>query len=268
MRRDQKEPARWWGEYRIEEDLAGRWRIGPLTLWIERLQHEWRVAKEIDTEASEDVVEVSVPVRIDDILGRGDVARFALARTANTIWIEPALADRPVITSPEKPFHVPAGESVRVYVGSPLWIRLATGSPPVPLEEFPVVKPNDTWFGPSTREGVLCYASRTHARLDVANLPRRPHRAVTAVLVRNTADTPLKLDRMELPTPHLSLYATSDGHLWTQDVTLERTEDGENAALQLNDAPPSAALRPVLVSRAREEAPKHLVLRAFGSLFT
>jgi hypothetical protein len=115
---------------------------------------------------------------------------------------------------------------------------------------------------------VLCYASRTHARLDAGALPRLPHRAVTAVLVRNVADTPLRLDSMELPTPLLSLYGTPDGHLWTQDVTLERTEDGSHAALRLTDAPPSAAIRPVLLARAREAPPKHLVLRAFGSFFS
>lgn len=267
MSDDPKHPTTWWGEYRMPVGQAGRWRIGPLTLWIERFQHEWRVAREIEPGAPDDAIDVCVPTEGGNLLERDEVARFGLAQTADTILIEPALADRPVVTSPEKPFRVPPGESVRVYVGSPLWITLASGSPPVQLEEFPIVKPNDTWFGRSTREGVLCYASRTHARLDASDLPRRPHRAVTEVLVRNQADTPLLLDRMELPAPHLSLYATPDGHLWTQDITLVRAEDGDFAAVKLSDSAPHRAVGPVLVAEARREAPRNLVLRTFGSFF-
>ena len=56
-----------------------------------------------------------------------------------------------------------------IYVSTPLWVRVDVHDPPQFLQEIPVIRPSDTWFGPSTREGELGYAGRTHGRLNFEN---------------------------------------------------------------------------------------------------
>ena len=123
---------------------------------------------------------------------------------AGEIALTPALADRPVVARPEKPFCLPAGAEAVVYVSSPLWVVLSTAQD-LKLAEIPIVRPSDTWLGPSTREGELCYASRTFLRLSLDNLPRRPHRATSMVRILNHADTALPLRALKLPAPPIWL---------------------------------------------------------------
>jgi hypothetical protein len=72
----------------------------------------------------------------------------------------------------------------------------------------PTHRPSDTWFGPTTMTGELCYAIRTSVRLNLENLPARPGRAISVVQVKNQSRTDLKVEKPRVPsdrvgTPHL-----------------------------------------------------------------
>ena len=191
------------------------------------------------------------------------------------VSVVPALADRAVVTRPEHPFHLPAGEEVTVFVGTSLWVRLLVGDPPWQLAEIPVSRPSDTWFGPSTREGELCYAGRSFLRLSLDNVPVRPHRAVTTLLLRNSAEDELYLRALKLPVNHLALYAAPDGRVWTQDVIMERTQEGiadsvtgsAMGAVQLRDRPPRLAADARRLVEPRQDPAGNMAMRAFSALF-
>jgi hypothetical protein len=154
-----------------------------------------------------------------------------------------------------------------VFVSSPLWVRIEVGDPPVKLQEIPIVRPSDTWFGPTTMEGELCYASRTYARLNLENIPVRVHRAITQIIIDNKADTQLLVERLNLPVPFLSLFEASNGFLWTEAVAMIRTRDTGMAAFQIGKRPPEEASAAKLVSEPREKPDQNMVIRAFGALF-
>ena len=71
--------------------------------------------------------------------------------------------------------------------------------------------------------------------------------------MRNLADSNLSVERLKLPMPNMSLFASEDGQLWTETVTLQREQEGELASLQLGKKPPSTISKPRLVSGPREE---------------
>ena len=247
---------------------AGRWRIGPLELWIQRLEGEWRIASEQGDDPLDDALEREVPCVIDGVLDRESTERYASNSKTEVIRLAAALADRSVVTRSDKPLHVPPGEEISVFVSSPLWVRIEAGEPGKLLRELPVFRPSDTWFGPNTREGELCYASRTHHRLRLEQIPARPHRAVTSVLVRNRASGMLSLDRMQVPVMHLSLYRSQEGHLWTDDVVFERR--GEDDFAELRTRSRSDARWTIKVTRIappRIHARDNAMVRAFTSLF-
>jgi hypothetical protein len=126
---------------------------------------------------------------------------------------------------------------------------------------------SDTWFGPSTREGELCYSGKTHARHTLAEVPRRAHRAITPLHIRNEAASPLPLDKISLPVPVLSVYGAADASLWTETVTMIRGSDSDMAALRIEHGPPAYVGPVSLVSAPRREQARGGLVRAFNVLF-
>ncbi len=266
MTTDEAGGTSWWGSFSMEAGQTARGRIGPLDLWIQRHANEWRLAHDEGEDPLDPALVVPGPGAPEDLDGLPGVERFAMAATDDRVTLGAALADRPVISRPEKPFHLPAGEEARVFVSTPLWLRFCVGPEAKLLRELPIARPSDTWFGPNTLEGELCYTSRAYFVLNPENLPRLPHRAITAVRILNKADEELTVDRMRLPAPQLALFATGDGQVWTQDVTYERTE-GEDAELRIRRRPPRAAADAPRIADPRERLRGNLVVRTFSSLF-
>lgn len=98
-------------------------------------------------------------------------------------------------------------------------------------------------------------------------LPQRPHRAITPVLIINHADATLSVERLNLPVPLLPLYAASCGQLWTPQVNLIREKDGDMAELKINNTPPAEAELPVQLSEPRTRADSSVLFRAFNAVF-
>ncbi len=243
---------RWWGEATLPLGGMARWRAGPSTVHTERRASDWRVWHQTESDAYAVVAERIGRVRGESVPDGAPTMRFSFAETPDTITVKPLLADRPVIVRPESPLTVPPGERVTLYVSSPVWmaLKLEVRRPrrrrtePVPfvLAELPTSRPSDTWFGPSTREGELCYAVRTAARLVASELPLRPHRAVTPVTVENQAATPLPLTRISVPMPYLALHVDRSGRLWSDGVLFTREPD-EDTAVKVAPYVPSGGER-------------------------
>lgn len=260
--------APWWGEFRIPHGAMGRWRIGPMTMWIERSRGEWTVATRIEEEGDHDEVEMRVPLDADDrvdLAGMDHVVRFGVSNDDELLTLTPRLADRLVVTTPVTSFYIPAGEEVTVFVSSPLWLRL--DSKRNALCEFPIHRPSDTWFGINTMSGELGYASRTACRLRFEDVPVKPHRALTAVTVHNRAKTQLLLERMKLPVEYLHLFVSESGVFWTRDLDVNYMGQDELASIRPGAPTPRLAVNPRLISEPRSQTEGNLVMRIFTSIF-
>jgi len=257
-----------WGTFKIRLDQAGRWRLGPSTIWIRRTTKEWLIAVQTGRDYLSTEAEVVIPVE-GDWPSADDAAysRFAFSETRNEITLWPELSPISVVFSPETPVLVTPGEHVTLYVSTPLWVRLETGDPPALLGEFPTFRPSDTWFGPNTREGERCYAVKMSGRLHLNDLPARAHRAITPIQIRNRAKEMLNVEQVRLPVQLLSLYRGGDGMLWTQPVVLERDADGTAAVLHLKEHFEPEARDLKLIRTPREEQAEGFVVRAWHWFF-
>jgi hypothetical protein len=259
----------WWGSFQFEIGQTGEWEIGPLRLALQRLAREWHVAYEQKSSPDDDPntwqCNLSAPALKE--IGLANATRYLFDQTGGALRLIPMLADRPVVTRPLTPFAVPPNETVTIYVSSPLWVSIEVGDPAKKLQEVLTRRPSDTWFGPSTIKGELGYASRTYGHINLENVPIRPHRAVTQVLIENKSDSQLLIERLSLPVPYLSLFATPEGQLWTQVVALTRTRDTGMAAFQISPQLPEAAIGAEEVSGPRQTPGANMVVRAFGRLF-
>jgi len=269
MTRKTDKTGSWWGDFHIENEKNIEWRIGPLKLIVRRLNNEWHIAHEPINDLDND----------DFFWGKKDTdqlpdslnnnSRYVFRDTTGQLSITPQLADRPIISRPLTPFNLMAGEEVTLYVSTSLWLEVATGSSPKKiLQSIAIQRLSDTWFGPSTLEGELCYASTTHCRLNYEDLPQRAHRAITPVLIRNHTNTTLLLERLNLPTPLLALYVSSSEQLWTPQVTLTREKDGDMAELKIDNQPPSVAEQMQQLNEARNKVDNGVLFRAFNTIFS
>lgn len=255
----------WWGAFDLPVGAWGHWQIGPLALWVERRERDWRVVTEAGTDPLADSWRVDVPAAPPELALTGRLQRFGTSDGSVRLRIAPRTADRPVITRPQDPFFLPPGDEVTMFVTAPLWVRVSYGdSSDKLLLELPAFRPSDTWFGPPSGEGELAYAARTVCFLSLEELPIRPHRSISAVRIRNRSEAPLPLERINLPVPRLALYRGVDGKLWTQDLLLVRRGATDFAELRLASGPPRHLVEPELVASSRTDVSSPIV-RAFGS---
>jgi hypothetical protein len=257
--------ARWWGRFSLDIETRALWHLGSTRLTALRRAKEWCIDYASDPENRDDA-RVECPTA--EVLSAPTVARhrFAFADAPGEIWVTPALPDRALVVHPEARLHLPVGESITLFCSVPLWIRVEAGENRIALLEAPIDRPSDTWFGPSTREGELCYGTTTRARLDRHAIPIRAHRATTELRIENAAPATLDLERINLAVPFLSLFSTPDGRLWTESVALERSSTGAMGRLRLGDPPKEAELQKVAGPRRAPETGGMLV-RSFTALF-
>lgn len=275
-------PISWWGSVSLDPYTGGKWEIGPLTLWVYRASHDWRIVHRPSTDpVTADPMaqrsDVTVPLSesdMADVLEPDDTAlvthRHSVHDTDETVALRPALPDRPVVARPEHSLSVLPKESVTLYLSTPLWARIELVESERMLQEVPSHRMSDTWFGPSTQTGELCYATRTTGRLRLDQVPVRPHRALTPLQIRNQAPEALALERVQLPAPHLALYETARDGLWTDAVTMIRREGEAGADIRIAEGAPSDAGDAARVQEPRETSKQGLItstFSAFGALF-
>jgi hypothetical protein len=257
----------WWGAFAVPLGGAGYWRVGTLRWWAQRFEHEWRIAWHSGENPLDRSVTVDVPSR-DVPPAEAETYRFGFATPPEQLIISAALADRPVVVRPETPFRLLPGESATLYLTTPVWVRFELPGRKLHLHEIPTSRPSDTWFGPSTLKGELCYASRTRASLSIGAVPLTPGRAITMATVRNEAEDSVLLRRVNLPLPHLVLYRDGEGRHWTQSVEIVRRRTAGEGEVRLTPGVPLACKSPTLASGARIPPPRGSILKTFAALIT
>lgn len=256
----------WWGDYEIDIEQTLRWQIGPKTLWITRGDKEWRIT----TAEGRDHLDnrLTIAEAAERPVGEGlDVRRFSVRGEDRTIRLVPALPDRPMIVKAEEPFFIPMKDEVTLYVSAPLWLGIYAAGSDSKLVDVSLIQPSDTWFGPDTLSGELCYASRSSARLHLENLPERPHRSVSALHIRNSAKSVLAVEKLKVPVQHLGLFVSEGGHLWTEALKFEREEDTEEARIRIDKRPAKIGYE-IQVATARMKKSSGFLLDAFGGLIS
>lgn len=262
------EQQHWWGDFPFQLGQTRLWHIAGSELTVTRLEQEWQFRLIRPPLASED----NHLWRLDDHAQVLDDATASLQRhifrnTSTQLEVRPALADRPVVIQPVSPVLVPPGEEALLFVSTPVWLVFQVPGQKAPLLDLPAVRPKDTWFGPNTASGDLCYATKVFGRISLDELTPRPFRAVTPVRIRNESDQPMPLDKLAIPMPYLPLYANDSGRLWTPLLAVTRESGRAPTRTRVERQAPSMAGAATLLHPARRElADSHLV-RVLNDLF-
>jgi hypothetical protein len=242
----------WWGETAFAVNEIKEWSIGKRKIALQRLEKEWLVwNQELTNESSANINIRSLKTTED--YNESPYSRHLLNQTEDSIIVVPMLADRPIVARPATLLNILPGEQIQLYVSSPLWFCLKTTDHSVPMLDIPFFRPSDSWFGPSTMEGELCYAKYTDAKVDLSKLEKRAHRAITKVLIINQHTETLKIERINLPVPFLTLYEDNQLGFWTQEVEITHNSDNDKAGLRLRKRlPEGIQSSDNIVSNARQ----------------
>lgn len=260
-------PDAWIGDFSVPAGTSLTLTVGPLSLNVHRSPREWLIRHQSTGDLYADGVTLERRREARSEPEDRNEHRFVLAGDSAVLQIAPRLPDRAIVSRPLTPLSIPASETARLYLSYPLWVTIAAGEPGRELLEFPSMRLSDTWFGDNTREGVLCYATRSRCRLDLAEHPHLPYRAITPLVIRNQAKETLLLDRVRLPVATLSLYRDTDGRFWSQEVTLTRQAGGGLADLALGSGAPAEAAGASRIAEPREAPQRNTLVRAFSALF-
>ena len=253
--------SNWWGRYSVDRDLLARWQIGSLRLWARRTDRDLWLSHEWATD------EAAAGWRFDNPEEEPDedlhTERFSI--DDDGIILTAAVADRTVVARPRSSLNIAPGHTGRIFVSSPLWVRIGTSTQDAVLVELSTRPLSETWIGATTRDGELGYSLKTSARSVADELLGASHRLLTPVTVENRAPTRLAIERVNLPVPFLSIYETQHA-LWSEEVHIVRTEEGELQELLVQAGAPPEASGAGLLSRPRQDPEKGHLFRAFGSL--
>lgn len=255
----------WSQSFKLTDGQTAYWQIGSMELWIMHAEGCLEIYQQQGAESHLRALAVETETQ-RPVPNETNAVRIALPDGDTRLRFSPLTADRPVVVRPRQPFYVLAKSETCLYLSTPLWVSIQTEQSNRLLLEFPLYRLSDTWFGPSTLVGELCYATRTRASLQPPQLPIPPHRAFTALTLVNRSDEPILLERVNLPTPNLALFQTAEGSLWTQSVRLDIGESKGEASLRLDTAPPAHVGKTSLVGNPRERSETNLLKRALSAL--
>jgi hypothetical protein len=245
----------WWGEFEFTLDETKCWRIDERLIAIRRTTHEWTIwNKETESELHTPIV-INKPEPTESF-DNVDYRRYVLGSTSEQIIIEPSLADRAMIARPSKPLVVLPGEEIKVFISTPLWMTILVPQREVPIADIPFWRPSDSWFGPSTITGDLCYSKYTDAKIDEQQLEKTSHRASTEVTLKNDLEEPLHIERINLPMPALKLYINDEGEFWTDRVFILQKLEHSKSVSRIRQLPPDNMATMRQVSESRELSKK------------
>lgn len=260
---------KWWGKYKLSKNRWAHWRIGPLSLFVKPKDREWHVAFRQNADPQDSTLLLEAETDSEPDPGTYYFARYAIESSGTEIELHPRLGDRPFMVSPEQPLYLLAGQKSVLYVSTIVWIQasIVNGSRSV-LLDMPTIRRSDTWFGDNTREGELCYSTKTNARTELEEIQQRPHRAVTPVEIRNEGSGVLPIEQLRVPVPALSIYADSRNRLWTDSVRFVRREGEDEAAMTTPEPSSHLPGERTRIEYPRAPVEEGTIVKAFSKLLS
>ena len=246
----------WWGRYNFVSDSWRKIECGSQTFFVRRSEQVW----ELCLLPSEQVRELDAPPP------QARISRAISTEKSDSLVFAPRLPDRPLVFRPTGDFYVGAQERVVVYFRVPLWVVVCVPNPWRELLEMPLCQLSDTWFGPPTTEGQLCYAAGESWHAQLPEVSSESHARVRAEIV-NPESSSMRVDRLKLRVGVLGLFATDASEAWTSDVRYFRTKGSDYVTMEVGSQLPICAPTAQLLSEPRRPNNQNVVMRALSQFF-
>lgn len=193
-------------------------RYGPLDLYLEKIDNEIRMRWMTTNDWMDASFHYQFPFQgmfPETLLTE---KRFAYAGKTANLNVVPCLGEKAFVAKPDKTFMILPGEKATIYLSTPMNVKIIDANNNRVISEIPVIHRNQTWFGETPTYGQLCFFTQIRAALVEDNLPFRPHRAMTHVVVDNRSKQVIPIERLKIPVNFLTLYQDDRGLFVTSSL--------------------------------------------------
>ncbi|MFC1761667.1 DUF432 domain-containing protein [Planctomycetota bacterium] len=254
-----------WAAQELESGQTYQASIGPLCLWVRRVEDEIQVAEQYTTEL-EAVTKAAHALQVFNEILPEDLnwSRWIVGAKARPLLLVPQLPNRGCVVRTESPLKIPPGQEATFFVSLPIWVELRLeGKPPLSLTEIPTVVRSNIWFG-DAMAGELCYSLLSRARRLAEDADHPPHKAVCPVRIRNQAEDLLNMERFCVHVEHLNLYRGLH-LLWTNQVTITFQGEDQVSKVDYHRQVPKMEPNLSLITPARTPLKDTLLKRSLGT---
>jgi hypothetical protein len=232
-------------------------RFGPMDFYVEKLESEVKVRWMTSNDWMDSSFHYEHPFTGAFPSNLLTEKRFAFSGHAPELWVAPCLGELPFVVRPDTTFIILPGEKIKIFLSTPMNLRLQQAQSKEIIDEFPILHRVKTWFGDSPTTGQLCFFTRIHAALFEEKLPFRPHRALTQLMVENSTNHPIPIEKLKIPVNHLNLYQDERGLFVTSSLSVRISAQGQLKDLRLS--PPEELGGPLyLVQPPRDKVTQRL----------
>lgn len=222
--------------FKLDESKVFYLRFGPLSVHLGHFHREWRVSWSTSNEYTDNSFQYDQDYK--GLIPNTFISekRYTYSRDTNSfLKITPIMGDLPYVAKPSTPLMVLPGETVKIYMSTPLFLRLETENPYNLVEEIPALQSPKTWFGQSTTFGEICYSTRIKAVLDKKDLTYRPYRAISQLIIDNRGADSLHVEKLKVPSPYLAVFQNEQGEFITSVIQYIREPSGEIRTVDIFD---------------------------------
>lgn len=227
-------------------------RFGPLDFYVEKINSEVRVQWMTSNDWMDSSFHYELPFTGQMPTNLLTEKRFAYSHKAPELKVAPSLGELPFVVKPNTTFMILPGEKAKIYLSTPMSLRLHNLQSNQVIDEFPILHRVKTWFGESPTAGQLCFFTRIHAALFEENLPFRPHRALTHLYIENATKKPIPIGKLKIPVNYLTLYQDSRGLFVSSSLSIKISSDGQIKNLKIF-APDNEGEKLYVVQQPREK---------------
>ncbi len=252
-----------WDPVDIEPGCTLFWQIGTLNLWVHKTEHELSVYHEETDNEPAPLICAETKTAPPDVRWH----RWTIGQEKGRLRLKPVMPDRPVVVRPENDLTLCVGAEGVFYARIPFWIAVldTCRTPENLLCEIPAKSLSNTWFGPNTTTGSLCYDMQTSARRSLEGVEPVEHRALCPVKMKNKSQAPFDFTRVCIHTAHLNIYSYKN-RLWTSRVDLTYRGEGKQDIISYNDNWFAEGAEAQIVSERKLRVEGKLFRRSLDSL--
>lgn len=230
-------------------------RFGPLDFYLEKMETEIRLQWMTSNDWMDSSFHYQYPFTGMSPGNLLKEKRFAISNPHSHLRVTPCLGEKAFVVKPNTTFMILPGEVAKIYLSTPMNLRLSDLESGATIDEIPVLHRVKTWFGESPTKGQLCFFTRIHAALIEENLPFRPHRALTHLYIQNSSKEPIPIGKLKIPVNYLMLYQDDRGLFTTSSLSVRIDNNGVLKDLKIF-APTDSGLS--VIHSPREKVPKSL----------
>jgi hypothetical protein len=222
-----------WQKHTIESNTVYKLALGKLRIFAIKQSKEWLVKNDLDNESDEQCKFD----KSEEQLLFADCKVFS-ADKSSSLYVLPALPDKPVVVKPEKDFKLLPKTSIQLLINLPVWVQFYHSSVKKEHKILDTASKilSKTWLG-EPDSGMIAYSLKIKAGEVLSSEHVTNNHILCLVKISNESSSVLDFQRFLLHTDQLTIYSIKN-MLYTNNVHVKFKGEGITSDLNYSSNKP------------------------------